>query len=221
MKKVFERLAIAGALIVATVIGAAADFYIIWSEEFTLQPAGGTEEAVGDMIGNGNDVVVGTINGNIQIRELATGAVLETFSIYDLQAESFTMIDVDGDGSMECLGAGPTTSGLIDWVIVAGSDPPEEGLQDRIDFGLHPNPSRSGATVSYALPASAAVELSVYSVSGRRVKTLINERQSEGAREITWDGRDDAGLRQAAGTYMIELRIDGRAASTRKSVLLR
>ncbi|MFA5831860.1 MAG: T9SS type A sorting domain-containing protein [Bacteroidota bacterium] len=39
----------------------------------------------------------------------------------------------------------------------------------------------------YALPFPAKVKLIIYDILGREVATLVNEEQSEGWKEVTWN----------------------------------
>ena len=65
------------------------------------------------------------------------------------------------------------------------------------------------------------VEVSIYNVAGRRVRQLLEDVQVNGRQEIRWDGRNDAGVLMVSGTYLVELRVDGKRAASRKSVRLR
>jgi len=56
-------------------------------------------------------------------------------------------------------------------------------------------------------------------VSGRRVRTLTDERRPAGRQRVVWDGRDDWGHEAPAGVYL--LRLTGSGVATRKVVLLR
>src|SRR5262249_12443972 len=64
-----------------------------------------------------------------------------------------------------------------------------------------PNPARSRVEASYALARADAVELAVYGVDGRRVRTLRAGREEPGVHRVEWDGRDGAGHPLAAGVY--------------------
>lgn len=72
----------------------------------------------------------------------------------------------------------------------------------------------------FAVPARGHYELSVYDVSGRRVRRLASGIAGGGTHETVWDGRDGAGVRVAAGTYVVRLEANGRV-DTRKVVVLR
>jgi len=69
----------------------------------------------------------------------------------------------------------------------------------------HPNPFNPSTTLSFDLPATQAVRLMVYNLSGRRVATLINETLPAGRHAARWQGRDHAGRLVAAGTYLYRL----------------
>ena len=70
-----------------------------------------------------------------------------------------------------------------------------------------PNPARGAATVSYALAHASAVHLVVYDIGGRRVRTLVGGEFMLGRRELTFDGRDDAGRVLPPGIYRVRARI--------------
>lgn len=87
-------------------------------------------------------------------------------------------------------------------------------------FALHavaPNPFHSGTDVRFALPAPAAVELRVYDVSGREVRTLVDGTRGRGEHHVRWDGRTTDGLPASPGIYFFELR-SGQEHRTRKGV---
>ncbi len=46
----------------------------------------------------------------------------------------------------------------------------------------------------------------VYDIRGRRVAQLHRGRMQAGRNEVIWNGRDDGGRRQPAGTYFIRAR---------------
>jgi len=68
-----------------------------------------------------------------------------------------------------------------------------------------PVPFRSEATIRYSLAAEAEVELAVFGIEGRRVRTLHRGSQPAGVHRITWDGTDDRGHSVAAGVYYAHL----------------
>lgn len=87
-------------------------------------------------------------------------------------------------------------------------------------FRNFPNPFNPMTTISFTLSASSHVNLSIYDVSGRLVRTLADRTVDEGTHEMTWDGRGLNGEQAASGIYFYKLRTD-REVLTRKMVLLR
>jgi len=68
-----------------------------------------------------------------------------------------------------------------------------------------PNPARERATMSFALAKGGRVELAVYSVDGRRVRSLVSGAREAGTYQVTWDGRDENGHTVGAGIYYARL----------------
>ncbi len=83
-----------------------------------------------------------------------------------------------------------------------------------------PNPFRGSTRVDYHLPVSDMVYLEVFDLNGRRVRTLVDERQPAGDYRMTWDGTDDAGRSVAGGIYFIRLR-SGVQSKVQRAVMLR
>ncbi len=87
--------------------------------------------------------------------------------------------------------------------------------------GNYPNPFNPKTTIRFSLAERAAVDLSIYSVTGRRVRSLaIGESMDAGVHEFEWDGLNERGTRAATGVYFARL-VAGRETFTRKMVLLK
>jgi C1A family cysteine protease/putative hemolysin len=84
-----------------------------------------------------------------------------------------------------------------------------------------PNPFNPVTTIRYELPAPEVVSLAIYDISGRLVRRLVDaERRSEGPHTASWDGRDEAGQRVAAGVYFYRLEGEEKTL-TRKMILVK
>lgn len=68
-----------------------------------------------------------------------------------------------------------------------------------------PNPFSGATTLAFDLPASGAVRLGIFDVTGRRVRELMSGTLPAGRHAVTWDGRNAAGERVAAGIYFCRL----------------
>jgi len=73
-----------------------------------------------------------------------------------------------------------------------------------------PNPARGPVLVTFALAHSGRVDLAIYSVDGRLVRTLAGGELAAGAYQFTWGGEDDARRASAAGVYFAQLVVQGK-----------
>jgi hypothetical protein len=88
-------------------------------------------------------------------------------------------------------------------------------------LGARPNPFNPMTTIVYELPRPLAVDLAVYDVAGRLVKTLrAGAVEEAGHREAVWRGDDEQGRQVAAGVYLCRLRA-GDVVAVRSLVLVR
>ena len=96
---------------------------------------------------------------------------------------------------------------------------PASGL--KLDLGEPaPNPFRLSIDICYSLAHSGLLNLKVYDVSGRPVKTLSSGIKASGYYAVTWDGRDDLGRAVAPGVYFIRIQA-GNHTATRKLIRVR
>lgn len=88
----------------------------------------------------------------------------------------------------------------------------------------YPNPFNSETVISYQIPetdqAVIPVRLTIYSVAGKEVRTLINQRQSAGIYRLNWDGRNSQGEFVSAGIYLFRLHA-GDFAKSKKMLLIK
>jgi flagellar hook assembly protein FlgD len=100
----------------------------------------------------------------------------------------------------------------------------EEGvvteLPPLILLHCYPNPSAPHTTIQYSLAAESHVTLTVHNVLGQEVRRLVDGYRGAGIREVTWNGRGDAGRRVSSGTYFLQLTV-GDDSLVRKLVVVR
>ena len=68
-----------------------------------------------------------------------------------------------------------------------------------------PNPSSSSSLLAFSLAKPGRVDLAVYSVDGRRVRTVLAESREAGFHNVSWDGAADDGRRVPAGVYFVRM----------------
>lgn len=84
-----------------------------------------------------------------------------------------------------------------------------------------PNPAGSATVIRYDIADADAVELKVYDVGGRAVRTICDRHHAAGAYEAAWKGENDRGERIPPGIYFLSLRTGSGTNLTRKVVLAR
>ena len=78
-------------------------------------------------------------------------------------------------------------------------------------FSLHqnyPNPFNPSTTIAYDLPIASIVNITIYDMMGRKIKTLVNEYEAAGYKNTQWDGRNDKNESVAAGLYVYLLQTE-------------
>ena len=84
----------------------------------------------------------------------------------------------------------------------------------------YPNPFNPATTLSYTLPENSFVNVHVFDMLGRTVKTLVSEMQTAGNKVLRWNATDDAGSPLSAGMYLYTIQA-GDFRQTKKMVLLK
>jgi hypothetical protein len=83
-----------------------------------------------------------------------------------------------------------------------------------------PNPFSGTTTIRYDLPAEADVTISIFDVSGRSVRRLVERSMPPGRHQTVWNGRNNAGQKVASGIYFYRMRAP-QHQETKRLFLLR
>jgi hypothetical protein len=193
---------------------------------------------------------VATISGTIT----SSGQPLEGVNVYAEgpggSALGYGMTDASGSYVIDAVPAGSVTLS-VDLVgynsaqQVVGVSPSQFTLTQDFALGVttsasaqpgvpgayalsqnYPNPFNPSTRITYTLPQTGVVRLSVFNLLGQQVLNLVNGPVSAGTHEVVWDGRDAAGRGVASGVYFYRIEVkglDGGAAysAMRKMVLLK
>jgi len=108
-------------------------------------------------------------------------------------------------------------------VVVNGeptSDDPGDTVLPRVSAlnPNYPNPFNPMTKISFDLATQGRVQISIFSIDGRLVKTLVDEPFSPGRHERVWQGRDNSGRTVASGTHLY--RMEGPAIQQTRRMLL-
>lgn len=80
------------------------------------------------------------------------------------------------------------------------------GVSARAFLAIGRNPVKGSTSISYGLAEEGAVDLAIYDVVGRRIRSLVGQSEAAGSHTVQWDGRDDSGSSVARGVYFARLR---------------
>jgi len=103
------------------------------------------------------------------------------------------------------------------------NDVPGGDAPDRPAFSLtqnHPNPFNPATQISFSLPEAQTVRLSIYTVDGRKVATLLSADLPAGAHSVIWDGKNDRDQKMASGTYFYNIEA-GPYSLTKRMMLVK
>jgi hypothetical protein len=84
----------------------------------------------------------------------------------------------------------------------------------------YPNPFNPKTTIRFRMPEGAQVELAIYNVLGRKVRTLVDEYYPAGEHEVEWNGRFDDDNTAESGVYFYRISTD-TFTNVRKMTLLK
>jgi hypothetical protein len=82
-----------------------------------------------------------------------------------------------------------------------------------------PNPFRQSTTIRLSLARRERVDLTIYDVAGREVRTLVKRALPAGEHQYAWDGRDARGEPASAGIYLYRLKTEDGTRVKKMSLL--
>jgi len=129
--------------------------------------------------------------------------------------------DLDWDGIEDItdyFGSAPDM-GAYEYFIALGVD--NDGLPT--SYMIHqnyPNPFNPVTTLRYDLPEDALVNIAIYDMMGRQIRTLISTQHSAGYKSVQWNATNDAGSPVSAGLYFYMIQA-GDFKQTKKMMLVK
>jgi subtilisin family serine protease len=107
--------------------------------------------------------------------------------------------------------------------VTTGTDVVTSGdLPKEFELAIpEPNPFSRTTSIRYAVPVEGRhVTISLFDVSGRLIRTLVNGPQAAGRFTATWNGLDEQGLRVTSGVYFSKM-VAGGFQQVQKVTLLK
>ncbi len=98
--------------------------------------------------------------------------------------------------------------------------PREATIQNYVLLPNYPNPFNPGTTISYRIPSTARVTITIFNVLGQRIRTLVNQVKTAGEYSVYWDGKDELGREVGSGLYYYTMKA-GKYQISRRMLLIR
>jgi N-acetylneuraminic acid mutarotase len=105
----------------------------------------------------------------------------------------------------------------MDYVSIMENEPPAVSAHPSIT--VLQNPATIPFEVNVFVPYFSNIDLQIYDIAGRTVRTLIEDRPVAGNCILYWDGKDDHGRQTPSGTYIVKLQANGLSV-TEKAVVI-
>jgi|GEM_PF-3918940 len=95
----------------------------------------------------------------------------------------------------------------IDSVGMVGINDEQQLLTESfILYQNYPNPFNPSTTIRYDLREAGFIELEIFDVQGRKIKTLFSGVSMQGSHRVVWNGRNDTGEAVSSGIYLLRLK---------------
>jgi photosystem II stability/assembly factor-like uncharacterized protein len=142
------------------------------------------------------------------IDEIGTAAICSQIAITRIKMVTENSAYLTGNhASVMKYSTGPV--GIIEW---------ETGVPEKYElYQNYPNPFNPTTTIKFAIPKAANISLKIYDITGREVKTIINNLHlNAGTAKYTFEGSE-----YASGVYFYSLYSEGSLIMTKKMVLVK
>ncbi len=126
-----------------------------------------------------------------------TSVAGHVYFYFDLVDSSGKSIDVPYKGSQ-------TPFDLPGWMVT-----PESITGNFLLLDNYPNPFSRETHITFMLKNAAHVEIEVYDILGRKVKTIYDGQLPSGYQTLVWDGSTEHQRIAGSGVYLIKVDVDG------------
>jgi subtilisin-like proprotein convertase family protein len=183
----------------------------------TLRSPSGTNVILHNRTGGTTNDIIGNYPGTLTPSQSLAALLGEPLDgTWQLTVSDNATIDT---GTLNAWGINDISGFDCDAAAVAAT--PLAALPSRFALDApRPNPFGSATAIRFAVPGEgAAVDLEVFDIAGRHVRTLADGFHAPGFHSVDWNGRNEAGQRVGAGIYFYRLQA-GDFLATRKVTLL-
>jgi len=87
-------------------------------------------------------------------------------------------------------------------------------------YPAYPNPFNPETTISYDLPENTFLDITIYDMMGKKVRTIVNALQNPGYKSVLWNAKDEYGRAVSAGIYLYKIQTNNYS-ETKKIILVK
>jgi endoglucanase len=82
-------------------------------------------------------------------------------------------------------------------------------------LNIYPNPFETSATISYLVPEESHTDITIFDISGKRIKILVHQVKLPGNYTVLWDCKNFCGMSVKSGIYFCRLITSGIVLTTK------
>ncbi len=165
--------------------------------------------------------IEGTLERNIILQSVEYPITIE-WNVTNAYGKNFALVDPSNEKDITPLkGEGSIKISNSDLTMLQLKIENGEALP--LEFSLsqnYPNPFNPTTKFEIAVPKAAQVDVVVYDILGRKVKTLLSEVKSAGYHTIEWNGTNESNNLVPSGIYFVRMN-SGSFTSVKKIVMLK
>ena len=160
------------------------------------------------------DLFIGASAGTIHHYEQIAANSIEFEQVTDvfenIHLESAVRIsfgDINQDGFLDLI-CGDRNGGLHLYLNASSTQVKSPGSEN-YEYALYtnyPNPFNKATNIAYQIPVMCDVLITVYNLSGQKIKTLVDGKQQAGKHVIHWDATDEQGKKINTGVYLLTMK---------------
>ncbi len=89
----------------------------------------------------------------------------------------------------------------------------KDKVQENTNLKIYPNPSLGDINIEFSNNEHQHINLSVFDMSGKLIKTLCNKTLPPGRQRLLWNGTDQSGKEVQSGSYLVRLKTGSKTAA--------
>ncbi len=151
--------------------------------------------------------------------------VPEQYEVYIHNAQSNTWSNLENENTFKFVPTKSTTSFSI---LIGTSNEVNQKIKDnsvhKSSFALgnnFPNPFNNSTEIPVYVPTSTEIQIVIYNVIGKVIKTIVSGPVSEGEHLYQWNGTDDLGNIASSGIYFYRIIAGSSFSQIKKMILLK